>query len=321
VTTPEFPKVPLNLVRRSEPVTARVVSNELCMKGKSASFIKHLVLNISGTALENNFAAGQAFGVIVPGVTASGKPYKMRLYSIASPRWGEDGHGRLISTTPKRLIDENRPSKKDDDSPHNLFLGVCSNYLCDLQAGDEVALTGPSGHRFILPSHSARHDYVFLATGTGIAPFRGMLLELLTDTSRDPGASRIDLIMGAPYTTDLLYDDLLCDLAKQHANFHYHTAISREPAPGKNSGNYVDGIVEQQIEHFAPLLANERTLIYACGLEAMRYSLVRLLARHALGDAYFRLGDALDIANPNEWSDADIRRHVKPGERSFLEVY
>ncbi|NIN58455.1 MAG: hypothetical protein GTN56_01255, partial [Xanthomonadales bacterium] len=209
----------MNIVRAADPVTARVVSNELCMRGKSASFVKHLVLDIGDTPLQGAFRAGQSFGVLAPGEDAQGKPHKVRLYSIACPTWGEDGEARLISTTPKRLIDEFSPqTETDDPDDHHLFLGACSNYLCDLKAGDEVRLTGPNGKRFLLPADPDAHDYLLLATGTGIAPFRGMVLELLT-RAQGPCRSRIDLVMGAPYTTDLLYDDLFRRLADEHDNF------------------------------------------------------------------------------------------------------
>ena len=291
------------------------------MKGKSASFVKHLVLDVAGTPLAGNFHAGQSFGVITPGVDDAGKRHKVRLYSIASPTWGEDGEAQVLSTTPKRVIDESYlPRPRDDPSDHRLFLGVCSNYLCAIQAGDQVCITGPNGHRFLLPLDHDAHDYLFLATGTGIAPFRGMLMELL----RNPAGacrSRIDLVMGTPYTTDLLYDELFRQLATEHDNFNYHTAISREAQIPDGSGLYVHDLIEQQFEHFAPLLASERTLLYVCGLEGMRYGLIRTLARHRLGAGYFHVGDALRDREPANWSDVEIRRCMKPAARSFLEVY
>ena len=171
---PTFPAVAMNLAKPSAPGSARVVSNESCLNGKSASFTKHLVLDITDTPLMNNIVPGQAFGIMTPGLNEKGKPNKVRLYSNASPRWGETGDGTQISTTPKRLIDEFLPNRKADPVRANkLFLGVCSNYLCDLQAGDTVNITGPIGHRFLLPETADDHDFLFLATGTGIAPFRG----------------------------------------------------------------------------------------------------------------------------------------------------
>lgn len=294
----------MGLVRPRTPVTGRVVSNETCLRGKSASFVRHTVIDVSGTPLSGNFRAGQSFGVIAPGSDAAGKPHKVRLYSIACATWGEDGAGNHLSTTTKRVIDEFVPqSPLDDPNDHSLFLGVCSNYLCDLVTGDEVSLTGPQGKRFLLPQEAGDHDYLLVATGTGIAPFRGMVLELLTGPD-GPVESRIDLVMGVPYTTDLLYDDLFRELASRFPNFHYHTAVSRESQP-----LYVGGLIENQMSYFAPLLSSPRTLVYVCGLEGMEMGLYEAFAGHDLAEAYLCL------------TDGRQGRKLKPTSRCLLEVY
>ncbi|MCZ6459102.1 MAG: hypothetical protein O6766_07030 [Gammaproteobacteria bacterium] len=318
---PDLPTVKMNLIRPTKPATARVISNELCTRGKSASFVKHLVLDVSTTPLAGNFHAGQSFGVITPGTAPNGKAHKVRLYSVASPTWGEDGAGNVVSTTPKRLIEEFvQQSAKDDPDDHRLFLGVASNYLCDLRAGDEVQITGPNGKRFLLPVDPQAHDYLFLATGTGIAPFRGMLLELL-EAQAGPTSSRIDLIMGTPYTTDLLYDELFQQLAEKHANFHYHTAISRELQTTGERGLYVDGLIDRQIEYFADLIGNARTIVYVCGLDGMRYGLFRTLIKHDLAEDYLVVNASLQSRPVSEWSDRELKKGVKPTSRCLLEVY
>ena len=64
-----------------------------------------------------------------------GRPHKVRLYSIACPSWGEDGNAQVLSTTPKRVIEEFVPQSADDDpDDHSLFLGVCSNLLAPYNA-------------------------------------------------------------------------------------------------------------------------------------------------------------------------------------------
>ncbi len=105
VGDPVLPEAKMHLVPAKTPVAARGVSNDLCMKGKSASFVRHLVVDVSGTPLAGNFLVGQSFGVVPSGVDENGKPHKVRLFSIACPSWGEDGQGNIVSTTPKRVID------------------------------------------------------------------------------------------------------------------------------------------------------------------------------------------------------------------------
>jgi ferredoxin--NADP+ reductase len=320
-TDPVLPEAKMNLVKPTAPVTGRVASTRLCMRGKSASFIRHVAIDVAGTPLAGNFLVGQSFGVIAPGVDAAGKPHKVRLYSIASPSWGEDGEGNVLSTTPKRVIEERTPQKPDDDpEDHRLFLGVCSNYLCDARVGDEVQVTGPNGKSFLLPANPADHDFLFVATGTGIAPFRGMVMELL---DRDPCPSRIHLVMGSPYTSDLLYDDLFRRYAQRHANFRYHTAISREPRGGRDRGQYVDALIDEEMDAtFGDLLTNPRTLIYVCGLAGMQVGLFRVLARHGLHEPYVTVkSDELAATPPAQWQADAIKRYVRPSGRCMLEVY
>lgn len=320
---PELVDAEVNLVRPAEPVIGRVTATKSCLKGKSASFIRHVCVDVGGTPIAGRFRVGQSFGVVPPGEDDRGRPHPVRLYSIASPSFGEDGEGAVLSTTVKRLIDERTPQKAGDDpDDHSLFLGVCSNYVADLRVGDEVQVTGPSGRSFLLPRDPSAHDYLFMATGTGIAPFRGMLIELL----EGPGApceSEIHLVMGAPYTTDLLYDDLLRDLAERHANFHYHVAISREQRPGGRRGPYVHQLVDEEMERtFADLLGRDRTLCYLCGLKGMQVGFFQVLAAHGFGDAFLDVKDAgLAAMDPRHWAPEDVRRRVRATRRCMVEVY
>ena len=86
--------------------------------------------------------------------------------------------------------------------------------------------------------------------------------------------------MGAPYTGDLLYDDLFTDLASKHDNFHYHTAISRERRPDGSRGCYIHQLVDEQIAQFGPILENPRTVLYICGLAGMQIGLYQAMAHH-----------------------------------------
>ncbi|HWB20804.1 MAG TPA: hypothetical protein VG711_10915 [Phycisphaerales bacterium] len=316
-----FPEARMHLVTPAAPVVGRVVSSTPCLKGKSAAFVRHVAIDVSGTPLAGNFHVGQSFGVVPPGVDEFGKPHKVRLYSISSPSFGDDGAGNVIATTVKRTIDEFKPQKMNDDPErHDLFLGVCSNYLCDLRPGDPVNVTGPNGKRFILPSNPDDFDYLFIATGTGIAPFRGMAMQLLEGPT-GPCKSQIHLLMGAPYSTDLIYDDLFTKLARHHPNFHYHTAISRETRPDGRRGVYVHQLLDESIEKFSQLLTSSRTLIYVCGLAGMQIGLFQLLARHGLGEQYLTVKPDIAGISPEQWDEKQIKRYVHATRRCMLEVY
>jgi ferredoxin--NADP+ reductase len=312
--TPVLPDAAMHLHPPTDPFLATVVQTRRCTaSNKAAGFVRHVALDISGSRMAGKFLAGQSFGVIPPGVDAKGQPHKLRLYSIASPAAGEDGRGGTIATTVKRLIDEHH-----DD--HRLFLGVASNYLCDLKVGDRVKITGPSGKRFVLPADPSRHDFVFFATGTGIAPFRAMLLDLLAG----PNAARstIRLIMGSPYSTDLLYHDELLALAKAHPNFRYLPTLSRESQHDAKPRMYVQNRLASDADDLAPILASERALLYVCGIAGMELGIFQGLYQHLPTEAS-RQYLAVDAAasDSSAWDRKMIHKQVRPTRRVFLEVY
>ncbi|MEZ6318547.1 MAG: hypothetical protein R3B49_07320 [Phycisphaerales bacterium] len=314
VGTPDLIEVQQHLVRPTDPVIGKVVTSELCTKGrkKAAGIVRHVAIDVSGTPLEGAFRAGQSFGVVPPGLDAHGTPHKLRLYSISAPSAGDDGQGKVLATSVKRVVEEHWED-------HTLFRGVCSNYLCDLPVGAEVMVTGPAGKRFVLPKDVNQHDYVFIATGTGIAPFRAMTLDLLTAGC----TSQIVLLMGSPYTTDLIYDELFRELDEKHANFHYVTAISREPQPDLPKKLYVQQRISTNADMFKPLLESDRALVYVCGIAGMEVGIFQEMKSvlSPEGFAQYVQGDDDVLADPKTWTSKMIPRQLKPTRRMRLEVY
>lgn len=314
---PALPEVEMHLHSPADPGVGVVVSTHRCTaSSKAAGFVRHVAIDVSRTRLAGRFRPGQSFGVLPPGLDGRGRPHALRLYSIASPTRGEDGASGVLATTVKRLIDEHHED-------HSLFLGVASNYLCSLKPGDEVKVTGPSGKRFLVPSVPDEHEYLFIATGTGIAPFRGMILDLLEGEAKLRTSSRVTLIMGSPYSTDLVYHQELEALAARHGNFRYLTAISREKQPDGGRPMYVQDRLSAARDELVPGLMSGRMLVYVCGIVGMELgvfqSLARILPASAL-EAYLAV-DAATLAGVDGWDRKMIHRQIKPSRRVFLEVY
>lgn len=309
---PHLQEVKMHLLRPTEPGVGVITRNERCTASKKAAgFVRHIEIDVSGTPLVGQCWPGQSLGVIPEGVDAHGKRHKVRLYSLCSPLAGCDGDGRVYATTVKRTIDEHWDS-------HALFLGVASNFLCDRRPGDKVALSGPAGKRFVLPADVNAHDYFFFATGTGIAPYRGMILDLFNNGC----TSRITLVMGSPYSTDLIYHDFFLGMAEKHRNFTYLTAISREKSEGR-SGLYVQDRLAVNRDQLLPQLADERNLIYICGLAGMELGIFQQLALILQGDAleqYLRV-DAAAMSDIRRWDRRMIHKEVRPTRRIMMEVY
>lgn len=102
--------------------------------------------------------------------------------------------------------------------------------LCDrTEEGDDLFVRGPYGDEFMLQDPSER-DLVFVATGTGAAPFKSMIdytfeegLDAFEGTKRD-----VWLFLGASWKDDLPYREAFSDLAEEHENFHPVMTCSRE---------------------------------------------------------------------------------------------
>lgn len=301
------PEVELNIYSPKNPAEITVVENYICTSENSPNYVRHITFDVSGTEFEGRVRVGQSIGILTPGLDERGKAHKLRLYSVSSPTKGEGGKRHFVSTTVKRTIEE---------IDGKLYTGVCSNYLADLQPGDKLQATGPSGKRFLLPHNAADFNYVFFATGTGIAPFRGMIMELLESGFK----GNIALIFGCTYRTDLIYASYFREMEAKHENFHYITCISREGLRPDGSKKYVQTSIEDCQEQLNPIFKQENTLIYICGIKGMETGIYHSLAKQGYMD-YLILKEDLLQKNPEEWTTEDIKKNVKPADRTFEEVY
>lgn len=103
--------------------------------------------------------------------------------------------------------------------------GAGSRYLFDeIAPGDILRFKGPDG-AFVLPQ-TLDKDLVFICTGTGVAPFRSMLLDI--QKSGRPHKN-IHLIFGARTEADILYHDDFEALTRTLPGFRYDVALSRQP--------------------------------------------------------------------------------------------
>lgn len=300
-----LPEVELNIYSPKDPVEATVVENYIVTKESSPNIVRHITFDVSGTELENRVRVGQSVGVLPPGEDSNGRPHKLRLYSVSSPTAGEHGKSHLISTTVKRTIEE---------FEEKLYLGVASNYLADLKPGDKLKLTGPSGKRFLLPENAKDFNYLFFATGTGIAPFRGMIQELYQNGFSKSCA----LVFGCPYRTDLLYANYFDEMEAKHEGFHYLKSISREARRQDGSKFYVQSQIEDEKELLYPMLSKENTLIYICGMKGMEIGIYKELVKQDLLD-YIEIKKELPPLN--EIPTDKFKRYIKPSVRVFEEVY
>lgn len=134
--------------------------------------------------------------------------------------------------------------------------GRFSPHLFSVEPGQEIDCSGPFG-AFIF--RRPLSDSILVATGTGIAPFRSMLLERLP-IEKD---RRFTLIFGVRYEHGLLYREEWEQLARDYPNFGFRPTITR-PDP-----NWT-GLTGRVQGHLLEALGDRREVdIYVCGLKEM----------------------------------------------------
>jgi ferredoxin--NADP+ reductase len=259
--------IPFNLYRVHSPGIARVASNRLLTRPGPVE-VRHVVLDLSG--LEYRYLEGQSLGVLAPGVDERGRPHKLRLYSIASTRLGDDGRARSASLCVKRVV-------YPDPVTGEEHRGVTSNYLCDSDPGDEVAVTGPAGKTFLLPEDPSA-NLIMVATGTGIAPFRAFLRRIYLELPAWHGA--VHLVFGVRTAAECLYRDEL-EAFLDRPNYRLTYAFSREQTAPDGRRMYVQHRIAEQIDALWRLLVQDQTHLYVCGLKGMEDGIDAVLAARA----------------------------------------
>lgn len=126
------------------------------------------------------------------------------------------------------------------------------------KVGDEVMVSGPLG-KFGLPDEIDR-DICFICTGTGIAPLRSMLLDILT---KDIKHKNIYMIFGSRFKKDILYVNEMRLLESIYGDFFkFIPVLSREDDWVGEKG-YVHSVYERIFEDKRP------TYFYICGWKEM----------------------------------------------------
>ncbi len=246
----------VNLYGRSNPAIATVQGNFRITAPAAESDVRHIVLSFGETAFP--VLEGQSIGIVPPVTDPDGRPYPLRLYSVASARDGEKRNANNLALTVKRV-----PG------------GLVSEWLCNLKVGERIAVSGPFGSTFLMPDDPGA-NIVMICTGTGSAPFRAF-----TERRRRaaPGAAgRLVMFFGARTPEELPY---FGPLQKVPASLlQQHLVFSRVPGQSKE---YVQDRMRTKSGDLAPLLGDQATHVFICGLRGMEEGVDAALAEIASG--------------------------------------
>lgn len=114
--------------------------------------------------------------------------------------------------------------------------GIGTQYLASLQLGQRITGLGPMGNFFI--SDQPESAIVLVGTGSGIAPLKSMVLDLIENKREQ---RPITLYWGMRYAADLFWLDELQDIVEANKNFFFYPVISQpEPEWNLSTGHVTD---------------------------------------------------------------------------------
>ncbi|MEH2454830.1 ferredoxin--NADP reductase [Nostoc sp.] len=294
--------IPVNTYRPNAPFIGKVISNEPLVKEGGIGIVQHLKFDISAGDLK--YIEGQSIGIIPPGLDKNGKPEKLRLYSIASTRHGDDVDDKTVSLCVRQL------EYKHPETGETVY-GVCSTHLCFLEPGADIKITGPVGKEMLLPQDTDS-NVIMLATGTGIAPMRAYLWRQFKDAERAANPEYEFkgfswLIFGVPTTPNLLYKEELEEIQQKYPdNFRLTGAISREQKNPQGGRMYIQDRVAEHADELWQLIKKEKTHTYICGLRGMEEGIDAALTTAAAKEGV-------------TWSD--YQKELKKAHRWHVETY
>lgn len=148
--------------------------------------------------------------------------------------------------------------------------GFASVYLSELKKGAELNLMGPMG--IFLLNDPLEEALVFMASGSGIGPFRSMINYLLEQNVENP----IFLFFGVKTKDELIYRKEFEELAAKYENFTFIPVLSRENWQGEQG--HVQDVCEKYLENV------KNPGFYICGVQKMVEDTVKFLKDKGYSD-------------------------------------
>lgn len=294
--------VPVNIYKPKDPFIGKVISNEPLVQEGGSGIVQHITIDLSEGDL--HYVEGQSIGIIPEGSDDNGKPHKLRLYSIASTRHGDKMDDKTVSLCVRELV------YKHPETDETVY-GTCSSYLCHIEPGADVKVTGPVGKEMLLPDDPDA-TIIMLATGTGIAPFRAYLWRMFKEEEKKANPDYefkglAWLVFGVPYTANILYKEELEELQKQYPdNFRLTYAISREQKNAEGGKMYIQHRVAEHADELWELMQKPNTHTYMCGLKGMEDGIDEALSAAAAKKGV-------------DWNE--FRKQMKKEHRWHVETY
>ncbi|XP_050304291.1 nitric oxide synthase, salivary gland isoform X2 [Anthonomus grandis grandis] len=139
--------------------------------------------------------------------------------------------------------------------------GVCSNYLQDIEVGQDVFLFIRSAPNFYLPN-DLQKPIILVGPGTGVAPFRAFWQHRYAQLKSNHKIGKIWLFFGCRTKEMDLYREEKHDMVNNKVLDRVFLALSREPNVPKT---YIQDLAIKEAAEIYKLLVIQEGHFYVCG--------------------------------------------------------
>jgi len=276
---------------KDQQFEATVLSSERITPKDADVEIRELVLEVDRSSFD--YAAGQSVGVLTPGPHDLGHDQHFRLYSVA------DTQSQVEAEKPRITIAVRRCNYIDDYSGER-YEGISSNYLCDLEKGSRLSITGPYGYAFEVPDDKDA-NLILIGAGTGIAPFRAFVKHIYHDIRDWRG--KVRLFYGAHTGLELFYmNEHRDDFAQYYDEDTFEAFSALSPRPNWADPIAWDYCLESRSEEILEMLDDPKTYVYVAGLEKVRDDLDAVFAEMTGSDKRWKQRRAELVAG-GRWTE------------------
>lgn len=153
-------------------------------------------------------------------------------------------------------------------------MGVGSKYILSLSVGDSVELLSFLGQFYIDEKLlSTNNEMIFVATGTGVAPFRPMIEDLLKNKHYK---GSVHLVWGMRHEEDLYWLKEIENIQRDHDNLHFDLVLSQAKLEWPGMKGHVEDVIERLS------IDGSGAVAYLCGAPGMIDDVCSLLNKKGI---------------------------------------
>ncbi len=272
-----------------------IITDSKRITSKDTYEVRQIMLRIENPSF--GYTEGQSIGILIPGPHEFGNEYHHRRYSIASSKNASDDGTLELELLVRRCFYIDEISGEE-------YPGIASNYLCNAKPGDNILVTGPYHSPFKVPS-DPNSNLVLIGTGTGIAPFRGIIQHLYKQFGEWKG--KVRLFYGAKTGLDMLY---MNDLNNDLTNYYDKKTFEAFNAIGHHYFSTADEALERSLQEKAEealsLIKEPSTYVLLAGLGKIVERLDTVMAKAAGSEAEWEKTKQR-LVNEGRWSELIYR--------------